>query len=215
VNRDNRIWGNDRQDVSGYFRATAQHEGANNVTLRLVPEVHFGPIKRTFQTVPNAAAVGAQQFQINNGQEEDMFRELSTSLTLEPGQVAVLGCRPEVKRGLGTLFFTQSVANSDQRMEKLILIWASRNLQGMGPNDRDSKASDRPAFFKRLVGPSPTEGPARPSPALPLQPGVDMPLADPTIMAPGAIIKKPTKPPATKGAAPANAADATSATPTP
>ena len=52
VNRDNRIWGNDRQDVSGYFRATAQHEGANNVSLRLVPEVHFGPIKRTFQTVP-------------------------------------------------------------------------------------------------------------------------------------------------------------------
>jgi hypothetical protein len=220
VNRDNRILGNDRQDVSGYFRATAQHDGANNVSLRLVPEVHYGPIKRTFQTVPNAAAIGAQEFQINNGQEEDMFRELSTSLTLEPGQIAVLGCRPEVKRGLGTLFFTQSVANSDQRMEKLILIWASRNLQGMGPNDRDSKASDRPALFKRLIGPTPPQGPARPAPVVPLQPGVDVPLADPSILAPGAIIKKAakpsaTKPPATKEAAPPSTAEATSGTPAP
>jgi hypothetical protein len=215
VNRDNRISGNDRHDVSGYFRATAQHDGANNVSLRLVPEVHFGPIRRTFQTVPNAAAIGAQEFQINNGQEEDTFRELSTSLTLEPGQVAVLGCRPELKRGLGTLFFTQSVANSDQRMEKLILIWASRNLQGMGPNDRDSKASDRPALFKRLVGPAPTQGPARPAPAVPLRPGVDVPLADPTILAPGTIIKKPTQPSATKGTAPPSASEATSTTPTP
>ena len=215
VNRDERIWGNDRQDVSGYFRATAQHAGPTSVTLRLVPEVHFGPIKRTFQTVPNAAAVGAQEFQINNGQEEDTFRELSTSLTLEPGQIAVLGCRPEVKRGLGTLLFTQSVANSDQRMEKLILIWASRNLQGMGPNDRDSKAKDRPALFKRLVGPAPTQGPARQAPAAPQQPGVDTPLADPTIMPPGASKKKPTNAPATKDPAPSNAAPAPNASPTP
>jgi hypothetical protein len=209
VNRDNRPFGNDRKDVSGYFRATAQHEGASNVALRLVPEVHFGPIKRTFQTVPNAAAIGAQQFQINNGQEEDTFRELSTSLTLEPGQIAVLGCRPEVKRGLGTLFFTQSVANSDQRMQKLILIWASRNMQGLGPNDRDSKANDRPALFKRLVGPAPTQGPARPAPAVPRQPGVDTPLSDPAILAPGAVTKKPTKEPATKDAASSNGAAAT------
>ena len=59
---------------------------------------------------------------------------------LEPGQVAVIGCRPEQKRGLGTFFFTQAVAHSDQRLEKLILIWASRNLQGVGPDDRSPKA---------------------------------------------------------------------------
>ena len=141
--------------TSAGISATAQHEGANNITLRLVPEIHFGPIKRTFQTVPNAAAIGPQEFQINNGQEEDTIRELATSLTLEPGQIAVIGCRPELKCGLGTLFFTQAVANSDQRMQKLILIWASRNLQGMGANDRNSKAKERPSLFKRLVGPAP------------------------------------------------------------
>jgi hypothetical protein len=215
VNRDNRIFGNDRKDVSGYFRATAQHEGANNITLRLVPEVHFGPIRRTFQTVPNAAAIGAQEFQINNGQEEDTFGELTTSLNLEPGQIAVLGCRPEMKRGLGTLFFTQSVANSDQRLQKLILIWASRNMQGLGPNDRDSKAADRPTLFKRLVGPAPSQGPARPAPGVPRQPGVDTPLADPSILAPGAGKKKPTTAPATKVPAPTDGAPAASSNPAP
>ena len=45
LNRDNRIFGNDYKDVSGYFRATAVHEGPNNVTLRLVPEIHYGPIQ--------------------------------------------------------------------------------------------------------------------------------------------------------------------------
>ena len=84
--------------MSGYFRATAQHDGANNVSLRLVPELHLGPIQRTFQTVPSAAAIGPQEFKINNGQEEDTIRELATSLTLEPGQLAVIGCRPEQKR---------------------------------------------------------------------------------------------------------------------
>ena len=205
VNRDDRIWGNDRKEVSGYFRATPQHEAANNVSLRLVPEVHHGPIKRTFQTVPNAAAIGAQQFQINNGQEEDTFRELSTSLVLEPGQVAVLGCRPELKRSLGTLFFTQTVANSDQRTQKLILIWASRNMQGLGPNDRDSKASDRPALFKRLVGPAPSQNHVRPKPGIPQHAGVDTPLADPTVLPPGAAAATLTKAAASKKTAPTSA----------
>jgi hypothetical protein len=198
LNLGNRVIGYDRKDVSGYFRATAQHEAANNVSLRLVPEIHFGPIRRTFQTVPNAAAINPQEFQINNGQEEDTFRELATGLTLEPGQVAVIGCRPELKRGLGTFFFTQPVAHSDQRMEKLILIWASRNLQGVGPDDRSTKKStDRPSLFKRLVGPPPPQAPqtqARPTPAIPRLPGVDTMILGPAASTPAAV----TNPPAPK-----------------
>ncbi len=206
LNRDNRVFGYDRKDVSGYFRATAQHEGPNNVSLRLVPEIHFGPIKRTFQTVPIAAPIAPQEFQINNGQEEDTIRELATNLTLEPGQVAVIGCRPEMKRSLGTLFFTQPVAHSDQRLEKLILIWASRNLQGMGPNDRSSKATDRPTLFKRLVGAPPApppQTPARPAAVIPTEPGVDnMPLADPSIFRTEPVTKPAASPPAPKAAPP-------------
>ena len=198
VNRDNVVSGRDRKDVSGYFRATAQHETANNISLRLVPEVHFGPIKRTFQAVQSAAPIAPQEFQINNGQEEDTFRELATSITLEPGQVAVLGCRPEQKRGLGALFFTQTVANSDQRMEKLILIWASRNMQGMGPNDRN-KDKDRPTFIQRLVGPAPpTQNPSRPAPAMPRVSGVNAPISESENQVPAAGPNKPAVVPPTR-----------------
>ena len=176
LNRDNRAFGNDYEDVSGYFRVTAQHEGSNNVSLRLVPEFHHGPVTRTFQAVPIASAIGAQQFQINNGQEEEVIRELSTGLILQPGQVAVLGCRHDKKRGLGTFFFTQSVASNEQRLEKLILIWASRNMQGVGPDDRTAKQKDRTPLFKRLVGPPepPPQTPRRPGHSMPASPGVDI-----------------------------------------
>ncbi len=211
LNRDNRVFGNDYKDVSGYFRATAQHDGPNNVSLRLVPELHYGPILRTFQTVPNAAAIGPQEFKINNGQQEDTIRELTTSLTLEPGQVAVIGCRPEQKRGLGTFFFTQTVAHSDQRTQKLILIWASRNMQGMGPNDQLPKANDRPSFFKRFVGPSPVESPARPTPPVPKFPGVD---PDPDLLPPSTGTSKPTPPPNLTPVAPPNNSPAEKTNPT-
>jgi len=169
LNRDNRIFGNDYKDVSGYFRVTPQHEGANLVSLRLVPEIHHGPIQRTFQALPNPAAIQTQEFRINNGQQEETIRELATKLVLEPGQVAIIGCRPEYKRGLGSFLLTQAVAHSDQRIEKLILIWASRNLQGQGLKDRESNMTDRPRLFKWLMGPAPTPN------AKPTAPNLEMP----------------------------------------
>ncbi len=180
LNRDNRIFGNDYKDVSGYFRVTPQHEGANLVSLRLVPEIHFGPIQRTFQALPNAAAIQTPEFSINTGQQEETIRELATKLVLDPGQVAVIGCRPEYKRGLGCFLLTQSMAHSDQRIEKLIVIWASRNLQGQGLKDREANTSDRPRLLKWLMGPAPTPNakPVSPNPEIPADtsiPDVDSP----------------------------------------
>jgi hypothetical protein len=167
LNRDNRVFGNDYKDASGYFRVTPQHEGANLVALRLVPEIHHGPIQRTFQALPNAGAIQPREFRINNGQQEETIRELATTLVLEPGQVLVIGCRPEPKRGLGVFMLTQSVAHSDERLEKLVLIWASRNLQGQGPNDRESNLTDRPRLFKRLNAPTATPTPPATMPEIP------------------------------------------------
>jgi len=189
LNRDNRAFGNDYKDVSGYFRVTPHHEGANLVSIRLVPEIHYGPIQRTFQALPNAAAIEPQEFRINNGQQEDTIRELATTLVLEPGQVAVIGCRPEQKRSLGTFMLTQTVAHSDQRMEKLVLIWASRNLQGQGPNDRGSNVSDRPRLFKRLMGPAPAPN-ARSAAPVPEVPA-DTSLPDDVFPSPGAGANRP------------------------
>ena len=164
LNRDDRIFGKDYREVSGFFRVIPQQEGTNDVSLRLVPEIHHGPIQRSFQAMPTASPLGPQEFMINNGQQEETFRELATTFVLEPGQIAVIGCRPEYKRSLGSFMLTESVAHSDQRLEKLVMIWASRNLQGQGDNDGTSSTTDRPRLFKRLIGPTPSPTIAKPAP---------------------------------------------------
>jgi hypothetical protein len=176
LNRENRIFGNDYRDASGFFRVTPQHAGPNSVSLRLVPEIHHGPIQRTFQAVPNATPLGPQEFRINNGQQEETIRELATTLVLEPGQMAVIGCRPTQKRSLGAFMLTQSVAHSDQRVEKLILIWATRNLSGQVDDAAESNTSDRPNLFKRLIGPSATPIVPKSAPSTPEIPALEIPL---------------------------------------
>ena len=190
LNRDNRIFGNDFQDASGFFRVTPQQEGANDVSLRLVPEIHHGPVQRTFQALPTASPIGPQEFMINNGQQEETIRELATTLVLAPGQIAVIGCRPEFKRSLGSFMLTQSVAHSDQRLEKLVMIWASRNLQGRVTTTRRSNTTDRPKLFQRLMGPTPSPTIAKPGPPTPEMPPLDTsvppPLPSSTASAPRA-----------------------------
>jgi hypothetical protein len=147
LNRDERVFGRDFRAASGFFRLTAEHEGSHALALRLVPEIHHGPVQRTFQPLPNASQFAPQQFKINDGQQEETFRELPLNVSVEPGQAVAIGLIPEQKRSLGSFLFTQAVAHSDQRLQKLILIWASRNLEGI--IDKSSKAGDRPKPFSR------------------------------------------------------------------
>ena len=170
LNRDNRIFGRDYHDASGFMRVTPRQEGTNSVAVRLVPEIQHGPIQRFFQAQPNALAVAPHQFQMTTGQQEDTMRELAATVVLDPGHVAVIGCRTEQKRSLGTFMLTQAVARSDQRLEKIILIWASRNLEGHGPNDGRDATTDRPKLLNRLLGPLPkstTSRPPAPEPEIP------------------------------------------------
>jgi hypothetical protein len=129
--RENRAYGKDYADASGKFRVTAQQVGPSGVSLRFVPEIHFGPIQHAFGAVPTAGAYAPQRFMIKDGQEEETLRDLAATLTLEPGQVAVVGCRAEKQRSLGTFLFTQPEINSDRLLQKVLLIWASRSSQGL------------------------------------------------------------------------------------
>jgi hypothetical protein len=162
LNRENRIFGRDYRDASGFMRVTPRQEGTTSVALRLVPEIQHGPIQRFFQPQPSALAVAPHQFQMTTGQQEDTMRELAATVVLDPGHVAVIGCRTEQKRSLGTFMLTQAVARSDQRLEKIILIWASRNLEGYGPNDGRDVTTDRPKLLNRLLGPLPKTTASRP-----------------------------------------------------
>jgi hypothetical protein len=173
LNRDNRIFGSDYRAASGLFRVTPQHEGVNHVSMRLVPEIHHGPVQRTFRALPTAAPIGPQEFMINDGQQEEIIRELTTTLALEPGHIVVIGRRPEYKRSLGNFLLTQAVEHSDQRLEKVVLIWASRNLEGQGDNDDNAATTDRPKLLKRLMAPTTPLGTNKPAPPAPEIPSID------------------------------------------
>jgi hypothetical protein len=129
--RDNRASGKDYQDASGWCRVTARQDGPRGVSLRFVPEIHHGPIQHAFSALPTGGTLTPQQFMLKDGQEEETLRELAATLTIQPGQVAVLGCRPEKQRSLGTFLFTQPEVNSDRLLQRVLLIWASQSSQGL------------------------------------------------------------------------------------
>ncbi|MGP0065681.1 MAG: hypothetical protein ACLQGP_19015 [Isosphaeraceae bacterium] len=155
VNRDSRVSGKDYKTASGYFRLTPQHQGAHGVSVRLTPEIHHGPVQRTFPAMPNTGGFAPQELSIRDSQREEAIHELSVDIMLEPGQVAVIGCRPEIQRSLGSFLFSESPTETDQRHQKLILIWASRNQTGVA--DERAKGGDRPKLFQRLIKPPPAE----------------------------------------------------------
>ena len=126
LNRQDQAVGKDYTDASGWLRVTANQEGASGVTLRFVPEIHHGPMQHSFGAVPNGGNYSPQQFMVKDSQQEETLRELAATLTLQPGQVAVVGGRPEADRSLGSFLFNQPEVHSDRLSQKVVLIWASR-----------------------------------------------------------------------------------------
>jgi hypothetical protein len=126
-NLNGHAYGKDYQDASGWFRVTASQEGTSGVSLRLVPELHHGPLQNSYSSLPNAGAYSPQQFMVKNGQQEETLRDLAAAVTLQQGQVLVLGGPSEHDRSLGSFLFTQPEANSDRLFQKIVLIWASRS----------------------------------------------------------------------------------------
>jgi hypothetical protein len=161
MNRDNRPFGKDYQAASGLFRVTATQDGTSGVALRFIPEIHHGPVQRSYQALGSAGAYAPQQFKINDGQQEETFRDLAASLILEPGQIAVVGCRPEQERSLGAFLLTQAQTHGDPRRQKLILVWASRNLVGAigekeATTDRPVPSANSPGRLGALRRPAAT-----------------------------------------------------------
>lgn len=166
VDQDDRVTGRDYQDASGFLRVTARHHGERAVALRITPEIHHGPIQRSFPSQPNPSGLAPQQFSIRDAQKEELLTELAVDLVLEEGQVAIMGTRPENLKSLGSFLFCQQAAENEERHQRLVLIWASRNMTGViaeGP-----KGGDRPRLFRRQAAatdePPPNPAPPDPSP---------------------------------------------------
>src|SRR5262249_35618594 len=120
-------------------------------------------------------------------------------LTLEEGQIAIIGCRPDKVRSFGSFLFSQPAAENDERHQRLILIWASRNMNGIVAEA--PKGADRSRLFRRLGG-TPDEPPASPAPPPPPIPGAPAPTPRTPSARPGAArsadapVKAKAKPPA-------------------
>ena len=130
LNRDGHVFGKDYKTASGYFLVTPHHYQGGAVSLRVTPEIHFGPIQQSYQPI-ETMPYAPQDFKITNGQQEVTLRDLTANLVLDAGQVAVLGCIPEQERSLGSFLFTLADPHSDQRTQRLVLIWATRNQSGV------------------------------------------------------------------------------------
>ncbi len=157
LNRDGRAFGKPYKDASGWFRVTASHDGPTGVALRFAPEIHHGPVARRFDSLPgNPGSMSSMQFMVKDGQQEETLRELTATLTLQPGQVAVIGCDPDRRGSLGAFLFTKPEANSDRLMQKVLLIWAARSNPG--------EPGSQPAPQSKLV---PVDPPDLPGPSHP------------------------------------------------
>ena len=124
--REGRVSGHELRTASGWFRITATHDGARGVALRIVPETHHGSFRRGFQVAPSAAPLAPREFAVNEGQEEETYREMLVKLNVEPNQTVVVGRREDRERSLGSFLFTMAEPNSDRILQKVVLIRAER-----------------------------------------------------------------------------------------
>ncbi len=124
VARDGQVKGNEYVDARGHLRLTATRRGADAVDLRVVPELHHGPIRRRVGTDANASPFEPMEFTLVDGQQEETFRDLAATVTLRAGQAMAVGSRPELTRSLGGFLMTEPEPNSDRMLQKVLLVWA-------------------------------------------------------------------------------------------
>ncbi len=149
LNRQGKTAGKDYKDASGMMRITANQTGAWGVSLRFVPEIHHGPVQQGYAAVPGAGPYAPQEFMLKNGQQEDSLRELAATLDIQPGQIAVIGCRADSSSSLGSFLFKEIETNSDREVQKVLLVWAARNNLG---NDDKAKDTETVRPSERTLG---------------------------------------------------------------
>ncbi len=123
------------QEAHGFARVTASYDGKEGVALRILPELHHGPVRKDWEMAAGATPLTPKQLVMKNGQQEETFRDLAATVVVQPGEVAVLGARPERRGSLGQFLYSEQEANSDRPLRKVVFIWASRSQSGDVPPD--------------------------------------------------------------------------------
>ena len=140
------VTGKPYEDVKGFVRVTPVLAATNAVELRVVPEVHHGPIQQSYGMLPEGEVAAPREFKLSRGQAEEAFRELQATIPLEPGQWAVLGTRADSKGTLGDLIFRNVEKAEGRETQTLVLIQARR-----GDFDSSRSTNDATGFPIALI----------------------------------------------------------------
>ncbi|MBX6312799.1 MAG: hypothetical protein IRY99_07775 [Isosphaeraceae bacterium] len=146
-------------DAKGCLRLTVHHDDTDGVALRVVPEIHHGPIQQGWGPAPLPGALGMRELVPRHGQAEESFRDLAATLDLRPNQIAVLGCLPDRSGTLGAFLFTETEGTSDRLLQKVLLVWGSRG----DASPPGSVATPEPKTPAHLVPIDPAELTAQPA----------------------------------------------------
>ena len=132
VNQGDKAAGKVYRDAKPCLRLAASYDGADAVAVRVVPEVHHGKVRQDWGPDPNGAFSG-QQFLMKIGQTEETFRDLAATVTLRPGQIAVIGGQADRRGSLGKFLFSEPEGTSDRPLQKVLFVWASRAQPNASP----------------------------------------------------------------------------------
>ena len=106
------ISGGSFANAQGFIAARAYPQPDGTVRMELTPEIHHGQVRQQWVS-------GEGTWQLHTGKERKVLSELTTEVTLAPGQVLIVGCTGE-KKGIGETFFTHAATGDPQ--EKLLLV---------------------------------------------------------------------------------------------
>jgi len=156
LNHGGKVDGRNYQDALGRLIVTPSQAGQHDVEVRIVPQIQHGAKRRTIGALEGTGAFAPQEFAIKDAQQEEILRELATTIALKPGQTLVIGCRSEQARSLGTFLFLQPEPKSDRILQSILLIQASRNNNGNAPPKLVEEVAGDPANPAAVIAPGGT-----------------------------------------------------------
>ncbi len=119
-----KVQGKSYKNVSGFVRISGQIESDSGVVLKIVPELHHGEIKASFASVSGDHPFEPTQLALRSGQTEELLRELTLNVPIEPSHCLVFGLDSSREGSLGWFLLTDPPTTDQDTRQRLILIWA-------------------------------------------------------------------------------------------
>ena len=110
---DGKLVGQTLNDGQAQFIVKIQELKNAQVTLRLIPEIHFGPFHNEY--IP-----GDGMFQLQTSREKKRLTRLQVDADLQPGQILIVGPQADQPGSLGHRFFNEQSA--DKSISKIMMI---------------------------------------------------------------------------------------------